>query len=117
MRIVWLGLGATSLLLGLIGIVLPLLPTVPFLLAATFCFSKSAPSLHLWITQHRVLGPPIAKWRKTGAISIEAKRWATVSIAGAFGVGLFWGLAWKVIAVQVVVLMAVMLFIWSRPSE
>ena len=41
MRYLWLGVGMTALALGTAGIVLPLLPTVPFYLLAAFCFAKS----------------------------------------------------------------------------
>ena len=117
MRFVWIGIGGTSLLLGLIGIALPLLPTVPFLLLAALCFSKSSPRLHRWLIEHPQLGPPISAWRESGAISVAAKRWATFSVTVVFGISVMVGLNWKILIVQLVTLGLVMLFIWTRPAE
>ena len=59
----WLSLG-----LGAIGAVLPLLPTVPFVILAAFCFARSSPRLEAWLVGHPVFGPHIAAWRDYGAI-------------------------------------------------
>ena len=50
MRIIWLVLGCLCLGLGSLGIVLPILPTVPFFLLTLFCFSQSSTRLHDWFT-------------------------------------------------------------------
>ena len=50
MRIIWLVLGCLCLGLGTVGIVLPILPTVPFYMATLFCFAKSSQKLHDWFT-------------------------------------------------------------------
>lgn len=48
MKYIWILLGLISLFLGTIGIVLPILPTVPFYMATVFCFAKSSEKLHKW---------------------------------------------------------------------
>lgn len=48
MKYIWILLGFISLSLGTIGIVLPVLPTVPFYMATIFCFAKSSETLHNW---------------------------------------------------------------------
>ena len=48
MRMIWMGLGFVCLVLGTVGIVLPILPTVPFYMATVFCFAKSSQRLHSW---------------------------------------------------------------------
>ncbi len=116
MRAVWLFLGILSLILGLVGAVLPLLPTVPFLLLAAFCFARSSAKLHHWLTNHPRLGPPIADWTARGAIGTNAKRWATASIAAAFGLSVLMDLRVELLAVQATVLLGVLTFIWTRPS-
>lgn len=50
MKIIWILLGFIALSLGTLGIVLPILPTVPFYMATVFCFAKSSDKLHHWFT-------------------------------------------------------------------
>ncbi len=50
MKIIWILLGSISLILGTLGIVLPILPSVPFYMATVFCFAKSSDKLHHWFT-------------------------------------------------------------------
>lgn len=50
MKIIWILLGFISLILGTLGIVLPILPAVPFYMATVFCFAKSSDKLHHWFT-------------------------------------------------------------------
>ena len=108
--------GAVALGLGAVGIVTPLLPTVPFLLLAAFCFARSSQRLHDWLLADPTLGPPIRDWRRSGAINPKAKRLATLSIAAAFGVSLILALPFWVRAVQAAALTAVLIFIWRRPD-
>lgn len=116
MRVFWAMVGILSLCFGTIGIVLPLVPTVPFLLLAAFCFAQSSPVLHDWLMTHRVFGPPIADWQAGGAIRRPAKWAATASIALVFSVSLVLGLSWGLLLIQFTVLSTVMLFIWTRPD-
>ena len=51
MKYIWILLGFISLFLGTIGIVLPILPTVPFYMATVFCFARSSETLHNWFMQ------------------------------------------------------------------
>lgn len=117
MRILWIIGGCLSLALGVIGIVLPLLPTVPFLILAAFCFAESSPRLHAWLLHHPHFGPPIRDWRERGAISKKGKTAATVSVAAVFAVSVFLQLALWVLAVQALTLTCVLAFIWTRPSS
>ncbi|HEX8526371.1 YbaN family protein [Allosphingosinicella sp.] len=87
-RFFYLTLGLLSLALGAIGAVLPLLPTVPFMLLAAFCFARSSPSLEAWLTGHRHFGPHILAWRRDRAVSASGKRAAFL----AFGVSAIVGL-------------------------
>jgi uncharacterized membrane protein YbaN (DUF454 family) len=50
-------LGILSLLLAVVGVFLPVLPTVPFVLLSAACFAESSPKFHQWIHNHRYFGP------------------------------------------------------------
>ena len=116
MRFLYAALGILSLGLALIGVVLPLLPTVPFLLLAAFCFARSSERLHFWLLTHRSFGPMIMDWNERGAIRPGAKKAATVSIAAVLLLSLILGAPSHVVGIQVVVLTAVLTFIWTRPN-
>lgn len=116
MRYVWASLGLVCVALAIIGVFLPLLPTVPFLLLASFLFARSSSRLHYWLLSHRTFGPMIEDWNRSGAIRRPAKQLATLSIAVVFGISLVFGVPSHVLIIQAVVLSAVLLFIWTRPN-
>ena len=116
MRIVWLVLGLLCIGLGLVGVVLPLLPTVPFMLLAAFCFARSSERLHHWLLTHPQFGPAITDWRERGAVSLRAKKLATVSITAVFALSLVLGLRPVILLIQASVLSCVLIFLWTRPS-
>ncbi|MFW8633898.1 YbaN family protein [Cribrihabitans pelagius] len=116
MRFLYAGLGLLCVALAVVGIALPLLPTVPFLLLAAFFFANSSERLHDWIIAHAVFGPMILDWRERGAIRPRAKTAATLSIAAVFGLSLALTLPTHLLGIQAAVLSLVLLFIWTRPS-
>lgn len=87
-RLLYLCLGFASVALGAAGIVLPLLPTVPFMLLAAFFFARSSPRLEAWIVGHPRFGPHVRAWRERGAISPAGKRAALVAFAFSAVLGL-----------------------------
>ncbi len=115
MRGFWAIAGYAALGLGIVGIALPLLPTVPFMILAAFCFARSSKRMHRWLLNHPVFGEQIRNWEERGAINRRAKWLGSLSIAASFGVALFLGLAPVVLAVQAAILIAVTVFIWTRP--
>jgi uncharacterized membrane protein YbaN (DUF454 family) len=66
--------GVVSILAGVIGIFLPLVPTVPFLLLAAVCFGKSSQRFHSWLIEHNHLGPLIRDYLHGGRIPLRAKK-------------------------------------------
>jgi uncharacterized membrane protein YbaN (DUF454 family) len=116
-RALWLAAGLLALALGAVGVVLPLLPTVPFLLLAAFCFARSSEKLHRWLLTHPTFGPSITDWEERGAISRRAKWLATGSVVAALGGAVFFDFAPWVVGCQIVALSAVLIFIWTRPEE
>jgi uncharacterized protein len=75
-RLLWIVLGFASLLLGGIGIFLPLLPTVPFVLLAAACFSRGSARWERWLLTHPRFGPWVQDWRISRAVPLRAKQWA-----------------------------------------
>lgn len=112
----WVALGLLSLACGLVGIFLPLLPTVPFLLLSAFCFARSSARLHGWLVDHPRLGPPIRDWNERGAVSPRAKWFATASVLTAALLTYATGFGWAVLTIQGLALSGVMLFLWTRPD-
>jgi len=117
MRILWTIGGLLAVGLGMIGAVLPLVPTVPFLLLAAFCFARGSDRLHDWLMQHPKLGPPIRDWREHRAIGRGSKRAAMVAIALAFFMSLALGVSGEILAVQAVALGGAAAFILTRPER
>jgi uncharacterized membrane protein YbaN (DUF454 family) len=65
--------GIICLVLGIIGIFLPLLPTTPLLLLAAFCFARSSDRIYRWLLNHRVLGRYIKCYLETGGVTRKTK--------------------------------------------
>jgi uncharacterized membrane protein YbaN (DUF454 family) len=81
MRRFYLALGYTSFVLGIVGIVLPVLPTTPFIILAAWCFARSNPALAAWLYEHPRFGKLLTTWRDQGAIPRRAKVYALLSLA------------------------------------
>jgi len=116
MQFVWAALGLICVALAAIGVILPLLPTVPFLLLAAFFFARSSSRLHNWLLSHPGFGPVIDDWNRSGAIRPRAKRLATLSVAAVILLSLALEASWFIIIIQCVTVSFVLLFIWTRPS-
>lgn len=72
--------GSVSLALGVIGIIIPVLPTTPFLLIACFCYLRSSKKLYDWLLHHRVFGTYLNNYMKYKAVTKRAKIIAIVSL-------------------------------------
>ena len=114
-RLVWLTVGLASLAAAAVGVLLPLIPTTPFVILAAFAFMKSSTRLHDWLVNHRVFGPMIVDWREYGAISRTAKRIAIASMGAVFVLSLAMQAPVGVLSVQAPVLAICMWYVGSRP--
>lgn len=77
--------GIIALIAGGFGVVLPVLPTTPFVLLAAACFARSSDRFYNGMLNHRIAGPIIADWREYGAMKRKTKRWAALMMALSFG--------------------------------
>jgi len=78
--------GLLLVLIGLVGIIVPGLPTTIFLILAAACFAKSSPSLHQRLLEHPWFGPIIENWNNDKSIPRRAKQLAIAMIAVSYGV-------------------------------
>ncbi len=73
MRVVYFSLGWFFFALGAIGLLLPVVPTTPFMLLALWAFSESSEKFHNWLYYHKFFGPPLQKWKQYRVIPLPAK--------------------------------------------
>ena len=88
-RIALIFVGWTCVVLGLIGIVLPVLPTTPFLLLAATCFEKSSKRFHYWLLNSPLFGPIIRDWQEKRYIKKKVKVWALFVIVVTFSISIY----------------------------
>lgn len=103
--------------LGLLGAILPVLPTTPILLLAAFCFARSSERLHRWLLERPVVGPVISDWEQYRVIERRPKLLASTLIVVLMSYPVFvqpLPLIVKMLLVATAV--GVLTFIWSCPS-
>ena len=117
-RLFYLLAGGLSLVLAVLGVFLPLLPTTPFLILAAFCFSRSSRRLHQWLLNQPTFGPMILDWERHGVIRRRTKWISTLMMLILISYPLFFKPIPLPIKVAIVLMMAgVLTFIWTRPSQ
>lgn len=115
MKRVCLVLGMISVALGVIGIALPLMPTVPFMLLAAFFFARSNPRWEQRLLTDPRFGPHIRAWRERGAISRLGKTAALTALFGSAIIGLLvLGAGWRFVPLGVAVICGT--WIATRPT-
>lgn len=114
----WLlrALAVLSLVLGFLGLFLPILPTTPFVLLAAWAAARSSPRMLAWLENHRLFGQMLRDWRQGGVVSRKAKWGATtvMSISAVFllfTVPKLWAAAGAIACMA-----AVLLWLWRRPE-
>jgi uncharacterized membrane protein YbaN (DUF454 family) len=86
--LLWIA-GSVALALGLIGVVLPGLPTTPFILLAAACYARALPRLHAWLLNHRWMGPMLRDWERERSLTLRTKTVAILSMTLMVGVSIW----------------------------
>ncbi|WP_368881052.1 YbaN family protein [Shewanella algae] len=108
--------GILSLAMGLLGIVLPVLPTVPFILLAAFCFARSSERLHDWLHSHPWFAQPLADWHSRKAMRKGLKRRAFLVSGASFALSIALVPLWWVKLLLAVCSVCLLLFLWQIPK-
>ena len=112
----YLALAYVSLALGLAGIVLPGLPTTPFVLLAAWAAARGSERLHRWMRAHAVFGKMIVDWENGGAVSRRAKWAASVTMAICAGVFFLTAPKLWMAAAGTTIMLMVAAWLWRRPE-
>ena len=112
----WRTLALLSLVLGIIGIPLPVLPTVPFLLLSAWAAGKGWPALERYLVSHARLGPPIVAWRRYGIVPRRAKYMASTMMLLSVVLLLLSQAPWLLKLLLPCFLFAMAIWLWRRPE-
>ena len=72
-RLAFFSMGTLFVGLGTLGVLLPVLPTTPFLLLAAACYARSSPRFYNWLLNNKIFGPTIRQWREDGSVPLKTK--------------------------------------------
>lgn len=114
----YLAAGFLSIVLGIIGAILPVMPTAPFILLASWCFAQSSPRFHAYLRNHPRFGHYVRNWEDRRAMPRRAKWLATVMVSISLtAASIMFGKAWWFVTVPTVMLCAaVFIWIWRLPE-
>ncbi|WP_105640243.1 DUF454 family protein [Cronobacter dublinensis] len=114
-RTILLILGWLAVVLATLGVVLPLLPTTPFLLLAAWCFARSSPRFHHWLLYRSWFGGYLRHWQQYRAMPPGAKPRAILLILATFAISLWMVKIFWVRVLLLVILSGLLIFMWRIP--
>lgn len=114
-RGLYLALGIAALILAVLGAVLPVLPTTPFVLLAAACFARSSERFHQRLLANRIAGPIIREWREHRSIPRGVKRWVYLLMTISFGSSILLMPSVEYQAMLAVLGIILAVFIWRIP--
>jgi uncharacterized membrane protein YbaN (DUF454 family) len=116
----WLlqGVAGLFVLLGIIGLFVPVMPTVPFLIVAAWAAARSSPRLHHWLYQHPKFGKQLRDWNEAGLVPRRAKWITTVMMSGsAISMLVVAPTRWlPAVGLIIAGMAAVLAWLWLRPE-
>lgn len=116
LRWAWLLVAHAALALAVLGVLLPGLPTTPFVLLAAFAAARGSQRLHARLHAHRVFGKMIRDWERNRAVSRRAKRAAVATMAVSALLVALTAPRWWMVAVAVGCMGVVGTWLWRRPD-
>ena len=117
-RGVYFSIGAVSVVLGVIGIFVPLWPTTCFLLLAGWCFARSSTRAERWLHENRLFGRYLRDYRERGVISSRVRStsvatlWVFIVISGVLLASQLWA-----VALLLLIAIAITVHLYSLPTE
>jgi len=111
-----LAFAVLCLALGIIGIIVPGLPTTVFILMAAWAAARSSPRLYRWLWNHRLFGPSLRNWAQGGKVSRRAKWSATAAMAASAVVLLVFGPRNWALGAALACMGCVLAWLWRRPE-
>ena len=115
--LLWRMLALASVVIGFVGIAVPGLPTVPFLLVAAWAAGHGWPRLEQWLLAHTHFGPPIRRWREHGVVPRNVKWVASVAMCASSAMLSQLELALWIKLVVPALLLAVAIWLWRAPER
>lgn len=109
MRELWFIVGILSLILGAIGIVLPILPTTPFFLVTTYSFTKSSPKFRNWL-----LSKPIFQKYQSNMTMTRTKKWILLLTVDALLIGYFVVFPQMIVRIIIIVTITIKHFVFYK---
>jgi hypothetical protein len=111
-------LGSACVGLGLLGVILPLIPTTPFLLLAAACYANSSERFYVWLLTNRIFGEYIRDWRENRGIPLFTKLWIIAIMVGTMAVtAIFFVPLMPVRIALIVIAVSVSIYIWRQPTK
>lgn len=102
-RILWTSAGTFFLVIGLVGIVVPLLPTTPFLLLAAACYLRGSKRMHRWLLTNKIFGRHLDDYRERRGIPLKAKAAGMVFLWVSIGFAVFLAVSDHIIQIALII--------------
>ena len=115
--LLWRVLALACVALALVGVVLPGLPTVPFLIVAAWAGSRGWPALEARVLAHPRYGPLVRQWRERGSVPRRAKWAASVMMIASAAVMALVGTPRWLLGTIVAIMVVVATWLWRRPES
>lgn len=116
-RVCYLGLGHICVILGIIGIILPVMPGTVFFVIGSWAYSRSSETFQRMLHQHPRIGPPLLAWEQHRVISPRAKIIIGIAMVVSFGLCLMRAHSWHAPTITGTTLLLVYSYLVTRPSH